>query len=112
VILEGGTEPVTITPTPKVRTLAIQVARALDNPDTWCRYAGARDAGGVYVVYDDPAAVRWCAIGHAVRLGGDDAARDLSWTYWSYFNSDIALDNDDLGREYVRDRLLELANRS
>jgi hypothetical protein len=94
-----------------IRQLALQVADALENPDTWCRTYVAQDAAGRPVVYDDPAAVRWCALGHAQRLGGVDAAQEL---YRRYNNMDsrhhFMNDNDSYGREFVRDRLLELAN--
>jgi hypothetical protein len=90
-----------------VRNLALQVARALDNPDTWCAGEMARDADGHPVHYDDPSAVKWCAFGHALRLGGpvDRLAAAYARRY-----RDLGHDNDTYGREYVRDRLLELAN--
>jgi hypothetical protein len=95
----------------EIRNLALQVAQALDNPSTWCRTYVAQDAAGRPVVYDDPTAVRWCALGHAQRLGGVDAAHALCHLYnimdcrHHFMN-----DNDVYGREFVRDRLLELAN--
>jgi hypothetical protein len=92
------------------RDLALQVAEALDNPDTWCAGAFARDAAGNELSYCDPAAVRWCAAGHALRLGGHAAADDLDLAYALLFRTSMLMDNDRHGRECVRDRLLELAN--
>jgi hypothetical protein len=92
-----------------IRQLALQVADALENPDTWCRSVIARDADGHCVDSDDPTAVRWCAYGHAQRLGGVDAAHALYCLYNLHFRNFIE-DNDHHGREYVRARLLELTN--
>jgi hypothetical protein len=103
-----------VTITPENRRLAIQVARALDNPDTWCRCNLAQDGEGRAISWNDPAAARWCAYGHALRLGGVDAADDLEIVYRMMFASgSLVNDNDrrERGREYVRDRLLELAIR-
>jgi hypothetical protein len=99
--------------TPDIRELALQVARALDNPDAWCRGAFARDARGERVYYyNAPYAVRWCALGQAYRLCGLRAAHILSSAYAARFRATIPFDNDhrERGREYVRDRLLELAH--
>jgi hypothetical protein len=93
-----------------VRNLALQVARALDNPDTWCQRADARDARGNCAPWTADTAVRWCAYGHAFRIGGVAAADDLARAYFLQFRMYIQSDNDKYGREYVRTRLLELAN--
>jgi hypothetical protein len=95
-----------------IRSLALKVAQALENPGTWCRVAGARNHLAARTQVNDPNAIRWCALGHAYRLGGEQAAYDLAHAYWVQFRTDITADNDryDDGRELVRDRLLELAN--
>jgi hypothetical protein len=117
----------TVTISDDVRTLALKVAEALGDPDTWCQGAEARDADGHRVHYDSPDAVRWCAYGHACRINGPPLARGLSCAYWMQFGTDVTADNDGYvtdndgyvtqdkdndieWREYVRDRLLELAN--
>jgi hypothetical protein len=104
--------PTPVTITPHIRQLALQVARALENPDTWCTGADARSAAGYPAGFNEPTATRWCAYGHALRLGGADAAHELHCIYHVMFHSYLTPDNDrpSRGREYVRDRLLELAN--
>jgi hypothetical protein len=92
-----------------VAQTARRVAHALGNPRTWCQEAVARDKSGLPVEALDPAATRWCVLGHAYRLGGAPVATTLSVAYLSHFNADVTEDNDREGREYVRDRLLELA---
>jgi hypothetical protein len=95
--------------TPNIRKLAIKVAEALENPDAWCTGEIAQDAAGHRVDSDDPSAVKWCALGYAVRLGGVEAAYMLYHFYNRNFHN-FMNDNDVYGREFVRDRLLELAN--
>jgi hypothetical protein len=94
----------------ELRDLATKVAEALEDPATWCDGVEARDTRGQYVHYYSPRAVRWCAYGHARRLGGLEAAHVLALTYFGRFRVGLTLDNDNRGREYTRDRLLELAN--
>jgi hypothetical protein len=102
--------PVTIDIDENVRSLALKTAQALDNPKTWCRAVFALNARGYEVSCEDPTAVKWCALGHAYRIGGRTDALDLVEAYQSLFNTDVESDNDKRGREYVRNRLLELAN--
>jgi hypothetical protein len=94
---------------PSTRDLALQVAEALENPDTWCAFFGARDVAGRMVHPLNTDAVKWCAYGHALRLGGVAAGNDLACAYWRRFQTSVQSDNDQHGRQYVRDRLLELA---
>jgi hypothetical protein len=95
---------------PSTRHLALQVAEALENPDTWCTGAGASNVAGREVDPLDTAAVKWCAYGHACRIAGPFAALGLDRAYTDHFHAMLALDNDLRGREYVRSRLLKLAN--
>jgi hypothetical protein len=94
---------------PNIREVALQVADALDNPDTWCAGEMARDAAGNSVEYDAPTAMTWCAYGHASRLVGEVVASELAHAYMEHFGTAVSADNDERGREYVRARLLELA---
>jgi hypothetical protein len=94
---------------PSTRDLALQVAHALEDSDTWCTGAGASNVAGREVDPLDTAAVKWCAVGHACRLGGP-VASDLVRVYDEHFGTALSSDNDLHGREYVRDRLRELAN--
>jgi hypothetical protein len=98
------------TVTEDIRNLVLQVADALENPDTWCAFDMALDAAGQRLDFDSPSAVKWCAYGHACRLAGPVAASELSHAYDEHFRSSLSSDNDSHGREYVRDRLLQLAN--
>jgi hypothetical protein len=95
---------------PSTRDLALQVARALEDSDTWCAFDMALDAAGQRLDFDSPGAVKWCAYGHACRLAGPVAASELSHAYDEHFRSSLSFDNDSHGRQYVRARLLELAN--
>jgi hypothetical protein len=95
--------------TPADRNWIRQVADDLANPDTWCTDAFARDAAGNAVSHWDPAAVRWCAAGRLFRLAGDQRGQDIARVYAARFGSEIITDNDQYGREYVRDRLIALA---
>jgi hypothetical protein len=109
-LLELADDPSATDLTPsRIRPFAAQVADALDNPDIWCRNAEACDADGHGVDYDNPNAVKWCAIGHALRLGGKLGAALLKAAYHTRFHEGIGPSNDRHGREYVRARLLELA---
>jgi hypothetical protein len=109
----------------EVRNRIRRAPDALDNTDAWresarvyverfghplARDADSRNITGDRVFPDEDSAVRWCALGHALRLGGCAAANDLDLAYSLRFRSSIQFDNDERGREYVRDRLLELAN--
>jgi hypothetical protein len=96
----------------KIQELAAKVAEELTNPEKWSRYSMARDAEYRRVWFNDSRAARWCVYGHALRLGGSLGARFLAHAYHSRFGDDIMSDNDLIhrGREYVRARLLELAN--
>jgi hypothetical protein len=100
-----------VTTTKRIRHLALKVADALDNPDTWCAGDLALDHYGrpVNLLADQRRARRWCAYGHARRIGGKEAAWDLSDAYQLHLGARITDDNDCGGREYVRDRLLALA---
>jgi hypothetical protein len=95
---------------PSTRDLALQVAEALENPDTWCAFDMALDVAGQRLDFDSPRAAKWCAYGHACRFAGPVAASELAHAYGEHFRSYLSSDNDIHGREYVRDRLLELAN--
>jgi hypothetical protein len=92
-----------------VAQTARRVAHALENPRTWCQEALARDKSGLPVEPLNPAATCWCVLGHAYRVGGAPVATKLSIAYLSHFDADVTEDNDIEGREYVRERLLQLA---
>jgi hypothetical protein len=108
-LLELAEDPSVTDRPPQIRQLAAQVADALQNPETWCAGWMARDAAGDKVDGDSPSAVKWSALGHAQRLGGELGAARLRAAYYIRFDEWPALANDRHGREYVRDRLLELA---
>lgn len=97
-----------------IKELAIKVADALENPDTWCQHSPAQDARGNPRLSLSPDAVRWCAIGHARRIAEEfgcyyaDPPR-LRDTYSRRFGESVETDNDCQGREFVRDRLRQLA---
>jgi hypothetical protein len=95
--------------TPAVRNRIRQAAHALDDPDTWCTGAFARDEAGNALSHCDPDAVRWCAAGWLFRLAGDQRGVEIARAYTARFGTELIADNDLHGREYVRDRLIELA---
>jgi hypothetical protein len=79
-----------VTITPNVRDLALQVADALDSCQRTFPHIGA--------------------FGHALRLCGAQAAHNLAGAYWVRFHTKLQDDQRRHGGEFVRDRLLELAN--
>lgn len=93
----------------KYNELARAVAERLKNETAWQKYSVARDSYGHAVHPKDPAAVRWCALGHAEAVGTPDTTDELNRTYNAYYGALISSDNDIHGREVVMNRLIRLA---
>ena len=103
---------------PTVAEMARAVARELEDETRWCRNALIVSVDGYG--YDDvgdlpqpfPAVAKACAQGRCLLLFGDHAAWRLLEAYRKRFDAALYQHNDDsrLGREYVRARLLELAD--
>jgi hypothetical protein len=95
---------------PTIKEMCLAVAKALEDESRWCRGTFARTAANRPVDIDHPKACRWCVEGHTKRLFGD-RCYVLLRAYNSASPTPMFEDNDrrDRGREYVRARLLELA---
>jgi len=78
------------------------------NEETWTEGALAVDKFGSSVPPTSLYACRWCAIGHANAVEKDGGDR-LEKEYEELYSNSLAEDNDDKGCEYVRNRLIELA---
>lgn len=98
--------------TPSVQEMALAVAAALEDESRFCTGAFARDEQGSPVASSVAFACAWCARGHGRRLFGNIDEARLRDAYSARFEASIDQDNDDpaRGREYVRARLIELAN--
>lgn len=95
---------------PTIAERARALARELEDPARWTMGYLARNADGASVDPDNDAATCWCAIGHAMRLFGHDPAIELDEVYENTNGESMAQANDGPGREFVRGRLLELAD--
>jgi len=89
--------------------LAETVAKRLDSPDTWTSHYPAKNKQDVAVSSISPDACKWCAVGHCFKVAGRPGpVRYLQSVYLNHFKESMSADNDRRGREYVRDRILEL----